>query len=327
MPQKDKLKRQEYNRQLYLKNKEKKETTKEIKPTTNDDNYYLLKFFKNIIKVNDIFKTVKLKPVVNKGKVNLKEAIINELKIYQEENKNKYDSFRIKYKYMMIDFKLSMKYKLLIQDLEEPDYKGYCYNIIYCKRINTKIRDVNDSKYFRNYKFLSNEEEYKKFREIEDYYKINCPDYKDKEKLEHWLSGRVFSKEMNYWIYNSECQNNKKRIMYFNSESNKPTELNTIKMRKPFKQMDYSSTPKYHYNAKNIKFWDKKTQKPSNRGLEADHTFSYINEETNHTRGWKFNGITLDEIKSFCLINGLDKIISKNYKYGDYANWILKILN
>jgi hypothetical protein len=93
-------------------------------------------------------------------------------------------------------------------------------------------------------------------------------------------------------------------------------------MRKTFKQMDYSSTPKYHYNAKNIKFWDKKTQKPNNKGLEADRTFNYIYE-----RGWKLNGITLDEIKVFCHSNGLDKKISKNYKYGDYANWILKDLN
>ena len=39
---------------------------------------------------------------------------------------------------------------------------------------------------------------------------------------------------------------------------------------------------------------------------------------------------TIQEVGSlmvFCLINGLDKIISKNYKYGDYANWILKDLN
>lgn len=314
MPQKDKLKRQEYNRQLYLKNKEKKETTTEIKPTINDDNYYLLKFFKNIMKVNDIFKTVKLKPVVNKVKVNLKEAIINELKIYQEENKNKYDSFRIKYKYMMIDFKLSMKYKLLIQDFEEPKYKGYCYNIFYVKRTNDNVLDVCGCKYFRNFKPLSYQEEYIKFREIEEYYKIQCPDYKDEGKLYKWLS-------------NDDYKERNKLDKYFNSESNKPTELNTIKMRKPFKQMDYSANPKYHYNAKNIKFWDKKTKKPSNRGLEADHTFSYINDDTNHTRGWKFNGITLDEIKTFCHTNGLDKITSKNYKYGDYANWILKILN
>ena len=95
MPQKDTLKRQEYNRQQYLKNKEKKETTIVVKPTPTPtptqnvlDNYYLLKFFKNIRKVNKKFMNIKLKPVVNKVEVNLKEAIINELKIYQEKNKN-----------------------------------------------------------------------------------------------------------------------------------------------------------------------------------------------------------------------------------------------
>ena len=49
MPQKDKLKRQEYNKLQYLKNKEKKETL-EVKPTPTPtptptqnvlDNYYL----------------------------------------------------------------------------------------------------------------------------------------------------------------------------------------------------------------------------------------------------------------------------------------------
>ena len=92
MPQKDKLKRQEYNKLQYLKNKDKKETL-EVKPTPTPtqnvlDNYYLLKFFKNIRKVNKKFINIKLKPVVNKVEVNLKEAIINELKIYQEKQKH-----------------------------------------------------------------------------------------------------------------------------------------------------------------------------------------------------------------------------------------------
>ena len=86
MPQKDKLKRQEYNKLQYLKNKEKKENL-EVKPTPTPtptqnvlDNYYLLKFFKNIRKVNKKFMDIKLKPVVNKVEVNLKEAVIIEFK-------------------------------------------------------------------------------------------------------------------------------------------------------------------------------------------------------------------------------------------------------
>jgi hypothetical protein len=270
---------------------------------------------------------IKLKPVVNKVEVNLKEAIINELKIYQEKNKNKYESIRFKYKYIIIDLKLSVKFNSYINRTDEPKYTGKCYNIFYVNRTNKNILGYYDrNEHFFKYKYLSHKETYEKYREIEEYYKIHFPDYTDEGKLNTWHSHRVYNKEgTRFTIYESE--NERKKDIYFNSESNKPTELNTIKIRKPFKQMDYSSTPKYHYNAQNIKFWDKKTKKPSNKELKADHTFNYISDYTNHTRGWKFNGITLDEIKSFCIINGLDKIISKNYKYGDYANWILKVLN
>ena len=87
MPQKNKYKHQEYNKHQYLKR-----TTLPNEKIKNDeiififnDNYYLLKFYKNIQKVNEQFIIVKFKkPVVYKFKVNLKEAIINELKNYQE---------------------------------------------------------------------------------------------------------------------------------------------------------------------------------------------------------------------------------------------------
>lgn len=313
MPQKDILKRQEYNKLQYLKNKEKTAIKLDVKPTPTLnvlDNYCLLKFFKNIQQINNEFINIKLKPVVNKVD-NLKEAIIIELKKYHEDNKNKFESIRFKYKYIMIDFKLSMKLKLLIQNLEEPKYKGYCYNVFYVKRVHTKIINFYFSDYVKYYNYLSTKEEYKKYREIEDYYKINCPDYKDEVKLSLWLSDNQYKEE---------------RIMkfYINSYSRKPTGYNTIKIREPSKQIDYYKTPRYHYNAKNIKFFDKIALKPTNRGLEANHLYTDICKETNHKRGWKFNGITLDEIKKFCEINGM--IISKNYNYGDYANWILKVL-
>ena len=69
--------------------------------------------------------------------------------------------------------------------------------------------------------------------------------------------------------------------------------------------MNYLYTPIYLFNAINLNLYDKKTKKPSNKGLVADHTL-YINDDTDHKRGWKFNGITLDKTKIFCLTNGLD---------------------
>ena len=69
-------------------------------------------------------------------------------------------------------------------------------------------------------------------------------------------------------------------------------------------RINYLYTPIYHFNARNSKFYDKKTKKPSKKGLVVDHTYIYINDDTDHKRGWEFNGITLDEIKIFCLTKG-----------------------
>ena len=334
MPQKDKLKRQEYNKLQYLKNKEKKETL-EVKPTPTPtptqnvlDNYYLLKFFKNIRKVNKKFMNIKLKPVVNKVQVNLKEAIINELKIYQEKNKNKYESIRFKYKYIIIDLKLSVKLNSYIYGTDEPQYTGKCYNTFWVKRINESVTYIyKDKDHYIYYKqvdgWYNNYKKWETYIEIEEYYKIHFPNYKNNEDFDCF-----WKYDKNDWKSQQENQNKYCDIQkYINSVESKPTGFNTIKMRKPFKKMDYALTPIYHYNAKNIKFWDDKTKKTSNKGLEADRSFMYYESYSRHMKGWKFNGITLDEIKVFCHSNGLDKKISKNYKYGDYANWILKDLN
>ena len=80
MPQKDKCKCQWYNKQQFSKRK-----TLPNEKIKNDethfifnDNYYLLKFYKNIQEINKQFIIVKLKPVIYKVEVNVKEAIINE---------------------------------------------------------------------------------------------------------------------------------------------------------------------------------------------------------------------------------------------------------
>jgi len=69
MPQKDKDARKEYNRLQYLKRKSSHNTAnvienneRAIESQVNDLNYYLLKFYKNIQKVNNEFLNVKLKP-------------------------------------------------------------------------------------------------------------------------------------------------------------------------------------------------------------------------------------------------------------------------
>jgi hypothetical protein len=177
------------------------------------------------------------------GISNIKEAIIYELKIYQEKNKNKYDSIRIKYKYIMIDLKRYIKFNkfnIYINETDEPKYNGKCYNIFYVNRTNKNLLGYYYNEHFIYYKKLPHKETYEKFREIEEYYKIHCPEYKNEMKLCEWLS--------------DDKKRQKRNIYFYYSESDKPTELNTIKIRKPFQEMDYSSTPKYHYNAKNINY-------------------------------------------------------------------------
>ena len=92
---------------------------------------------------------MKLKPVIYKVEVNLKEAIINELKNYQEQHKNKNESFKTKFDYIMLDFKRRMKIKLLIENLEEPHYNGKCYNFKWLKSCNKNIVDIYSSEYVK----------------------------------------------------------------------------------------------------------------------------------------------------------------------------------
>ena len=130
MPQKDKLKRQEYNKQQYQKRK----STSEITDVNESNNYCLLKFFKNIREVNKTFAYIKLKPI----EANIKISIINELKTYQEDNKDKFESFKIKCDYIMIDFKRFMKYKIHVEKTEQPKYNDKCYNIKWIKNVTSK---------------------------------------------------------------------------------------------------------------------------------------------------------------------------------------------
>lgn len=108
-----------------------------------------------------------------------------------------------------------------------------------------------------------------------------------------------------------------------------------IKIRFEIGKMDFKQTPRPYYNPINLKWWDKTTMKTSNKGLKADTTYSWTDNDG--TRGgWKFGGITSDDLENICITNGfiLEKEIStnkngkervKNIKpqYGHYADWFL----
>jgi len=121
--------------------------------------------------------------------------------------------------------------------------------------------------------------------------------------------------------------------MFYSSK----TEKQYIKIRRPIEIVDYQETIISKYNAKNLKYWDKKTGKTNNKGLRATHYRNTYEDSDgkSRTNGWIFEGIKIDNIKDFCKLNGYKtsgkdkKTIEKEYKkhtYGDMANWILKTL-
>ena len=69
----------------------------------------------------------------------VKNILINELKKYQDENKNKFESIKIKYDYIMVEFKRFMKNKLYIEETYEPKYNGNCYNFKWIKMLHQKL--------------------------------------------------------------------------------------------------------------------------------------------------------------------------------------------
>lgn len=75
-----------------------------------------------------------------------------------------------------------------------------------------------------------------------------------------------------------------------------------------------------------LKHWDKTTKKASLKGLKAD-TDKTRSWEGGSSYGWKFNGyIDADYIEYFCKQNGFKKEKGQKYYYGDYAMWMLKVL-
>jgi len=102
-----------------------------------------------------------------------------------------------------------------------------------------------------------------------------------------------------------------------------------IKKRFKIGSMDLKKTPRSYYSPLNLKHWDKKSKKTSNKGLKANTTYSWTDEETKRRGGWTFGGITVDCLIRICQDNGFNEpkknINGKkiNYQYGDYAEWLL----
>jgi len=142
------------------------------------------------------------------------------------------------------------------------------------------------------------------------------------EKSENYLFGETF-----LFIYGG-----KSNTIKWVEEQRK---TRVVRIRVVDSNIDYQATVQSFYNARNLKYWDKTTGKTNNKGLKATHYRTY-HYDTDRPCGWKFGGITADDMKEFCRTNGYKtgtvkdvKTFTKLYKthtYGDMANWILKTL-
>lgn len=305
MPQKNKSARKEYNRLQYLKRKSSQtENTSvttisdvsnytESSKTDISDNYYLLKFYKNIQNVNNQFLNVKLKPYQIDYKIMFNKCINA---ITEKVRNEKYI-----FNYVLLDMKLLLKTKKL---------EGKIYKIGYITILNPKYIKNDYNKYLR-YSFETTKEPI-----IIDWFKSNLNGYgislNETQTLTLLKAKRTDNESYENALYD-----------YLNKISKIKTDVYRIKIRVLHKTMNYEFTPFGYYNAINLKYWNSKTKKTSNKNLTANHTYTYFETGTQHSRGWTFGGITIDKLQSFCYSNGLDKTSSKLFKYGDYGDWVL----
>ena len=111
-----------------------------------------------------------------------------------------------------------------------------------------------------------------------------------------------------------------------------------VKIRIVNSRIDYQKIVRSFLDARNLKYWDKTTNKTSNKGLKAFHYREYYDYDGNTKKEWVFGGIKIEDLKEFCMNNNYqtvdkngkrkdNKIITKEYKnhlYGILANWVLE---
>jgi hypothetical protein len=87
--------------------------------------------------------------------------------------------------------------------------------------------------------------------------------------------------------------------------------------------MKYNTSKFDYFSVLNIKHYDPKTKKTSNKGLKAYTTYSWSD---NYNRGgWTFGGLKACSLENICIANGFKKEKGKKYQYGDFAEWYMKI--
>jgi len=221
--------------------------------------------------------------------------------------------------------------------LDYPTYKGemYCYKYVLPSYRGVKWYFKKEGAIKNNYQFCESD--------IMDYIKHPIVSYivktciKEKydwdynyryqtiHKIKEILTQHIgYSKETSkYFDYTYQEQVYKTLNEKYNNINDIHPSIKDylIKIKCKVGSMDLTKTQRHYFNPLNLKFWDKTTLKTSNKGLKADTTYSWTEEWGRG--GWKFGGITADELEHICIINGFKKEKKKKYQYGDYANWYL----
>jgi hypothetical protein len=260
-----------------------------------------------------VIEEFKSKPV---KEINMFKIVLIELKqkqnqmIYQYGKRLDYPTYKGKmfeYQYVLPTYQ-KVKWYFKKPDYKSPDYQFFENDIIeYIKNpiisyvVKTSIKDVLkwDNDYSEN--------------SINEIKKI----LKQKQQYSNQTYQQIVFKKLN----------EKFNLKY--TGSLKPY---LIKIKFSIGSMDLTKTQRNYYNPLNLKYWDKTTFKTSNKGLKADTTYSWSDDYSRG--GWKFGGITADDLELICLKNGFKvekemrkgKEKDKKYQYGEFANWYLHIL-
>ena len=193
-------------------------------------------------------------------------------------------------------------------------HSGNIYKKVFISNTNKKmLKPLN-----QEYKVLWGLEKMEiinKYPVILEWYKKNIPEYNDLTDEDRAIRLRV--DRINY---------ESKLIELLDDYETKNDRVGfNIRIRKVIKTMDYRVSKISRYNATQIKYY-KKDNTTSNRGTTANELYTYEKSDGVKGNTWTLSGMKADVIADFCLMNGLDKKECKKWKYGNYADWVLKKL-
>jgi len=220
--------------------------------------------------------------------------------------------------------KKSRKWGFIMLELNEKNkdkkLNGKIYNYYYVKPTHPNVKQYYGKTYSDKYKCPYYQQDITNIYNYENK-KYNKQDITDIKLLQN--------DSINEYINSSHTTEIRNMITAVSKDMNPNYNKQTgyiIRKRFLHKTLDYKQSNNSYYHPSNLKYWDKTTMKPSNRGLKSTNAYIYETYKGNPC-GWTFNGISSDDLSKLCYDNGFKKVKGVRPQYGDYANWYLHILN